>query len=109
MTTLQEVTDATFEERVIAANGAVLVDFWAAWCRPCHALTPVLETIAREQGERLTILKLDIEQSERTALRFGVMSFPTLILFRAGQPVKQLVGARPKAALMRELAPFLAD
>jgi thioredoxin 1 len=100
MAQLQEVTDATFEQQVIEATGPVLVDFWGAWCPPCRALTPVLEAIAQEQAGKLTILKLDIDLNERTTMRYGVMSFPT---------VKQMIGARPKSALMRDLAPFLAQ
>lgn len=109
MASLREVTDATFERQVLAAKGLVLVDFWGAWCPPCRALTPVLEAIAAEQADKLTILKLDIDLNERTTMRYGVMSFPTLLLFRDGEPVKQIIGARPKSALMRELAPFLAQ
>ncbi len=108
MTKPEAVTDATFDERVLRAAGAVLVDFWAEWCPPCHALAPVLDEIAREQAGRLTIAKIDVDANERTPARFGVLGFPTLILFKDGQPVKQLVGARPKGSLMRELAPFLA-
>ena len=96
MASLREVTDATFERQVLAAKGLVLVDFWGAWCPPCRALTPVLEAIAAEQADKLTILKLDIDENQR-------------LLFRDGEPVKQIIGARPKSALMRELAPFLAQ
>jgi thioredoxin 1 len=103
----QAVTDATFEQEVTGARGAVLVDFGAEWCPPCRALAPVLEEIAREQGDRLRIVKLDIDENERTTIAYDVMSFPTLILFKDGEPVKRIVGARPKGALMRELGPFL--
>ncbi|HEU5326529.1 MAG: thioredoxin [Thermomicrobiales bacterium] len=106
-TSLQEVTDATFEQLVLTASGAILVDFTAQWCPPCHALAPVLDELAREQAERLTIVKLDVDENQRVANQFGVMSFPTLILFRDGQPVTQIIGARPKARLLRELAPYL--
>ena len=103
----QAVTDATFEEVVTRTRGAVLVDFGAEWCPPCRALAPVLEEIAREQGDRLRVVKLDIDENERTTIAFDVMSFPTLILFKDGEPVKRIVGARPKGTLMRELGPFL--
>lgn len=103
----QDVTDATFDEQVLKSEGAVLVDFWATWCPPCRALTPVLEEIAQEQEGKLTILKLDIDQNQRVASEYGVQSIPLLILYRDGQPVKQILGAKPKAALMRDLEPFL--
>ena len=104
---LQAVTDATFEQRVIAAPGAVLVKFTADWCPPCRVLAPVLAEIAREQAGKLTVLALDVDDNTGVTARYGVMSFPTLILFRDGQPLKQIVGARPKGSLMRELAPDL--
>lgn len=108
MTGLPGVSDATFAATVEGAPGSVLVDFWATWCRPCHALAPILAEIAREQGERLTIVQLNVEENERTPARFGVMSFPTLLLFRDGAVVKQIIGTRPKGKLIGELAPYLA-
>lgn len=109
MSNAQAVTDATFQEQVLKAEGSVLVDFWATWCPPCRALAPVLDEIAQEQADKLKIVKLDTDENQRTAGQFGVMSLPTLILFQNGQPVKQIIGAKPKAALMRDLAPFLKD
>ena len=103
----QDVTDATFEQQVLKAEGPVLVDFWATWCGPCRAVAPVLEDIAGEQAGKLTILKLDVDQNQQTAGQYGVMSIPTMILFRDGQPIKQIVGAKPKAALMRDIEPYL--
>lgn len=107
VTTLQAVTDATFDDQVVQADRPVLVDFWAEWCPPCLALNPVLEDIARDYADKLTILKLDVDANNRTTMRYGVMSFPTLILFKGGEPVKQLVGARPKRALLRDLTQHL--
>ena len=107
MTGLTAVSDATFEATVEGATGPVLVDFWASWCRPCHALAPILAEIAREQGERLTIVQLNVEENERIPMRFGAMSLPTLLLFRDGVVVKQLIGMRPKGRLMQELTPYL--
>ncbi len=107
MAKTQEVTDTTFEQQVLKAEGPVLVDFWATWCGPCRAVAPVLEEIAQEQTGKLKVLKLDIDQNQRTAGQFGVMSIPTMILFRDGQPVKQIVGAKPKTALMRDIEPYL--
>jgi thioredoxin 1 len=107
MTGLTAVSDATFAATVEGATGPVLVDFWANWCPPCRVLAPILEELAREQGERLTIVQLNVDENERTPMRFGVMSFPTLLLFRDGEVVKQIVGTRPKGKLMQELAPYL--
>ena len=109
MAKTQEVTDTTFEQQVLKAEGPVLVDFWATWCGPCRAVAPVLEDIAGEQAGKLTILKLDVDQNQQTAGQYGVMSIPTMILFRDGQPVKQIVGAKPKAALMRDIEPYLSQ
>ncbi|MFF8769958.1 thioredoxin [Kitasatospora sp. NPDC015120] len=97
------VTDATFDADVIKSDKPVLVDFWAEWCGPCRQVAPVLEEIAADASDKLTIAKLDVDANQQTAAAYNVISIPTLILFKNGEPVKQITGARPKAALLREL------
>ena len=102
------VTDDSFAEDVLANERPVLVDFWATWCGPCRMVAPVLEEIANEKADQLTIAKIDIDANPDTAGKFRVFSIPTLILFKGGEPVKRIVGAKSKAALLRELAEELA-
>ena len=102
--TTVEVSDASFSTDVLSSNKPVLVDFWAAWCGPCKMVAPVLEEIASERADRLTIAKLDVDANPETARDFQVVSIPTMILFKDGQPVKRIVGAKGKAALLRELS-----
>lgn len=98
-----EVTDADFAAEVLGADRAVLVQFTAEWCGPCRQLAPVLGELAREEGERLKVVCLDVDRSPRTAISYGVMATPTLLVFRDGEPVRSMVGARPKRKLLQEL------
>jgi thioredoxin 1 len=104
--TLMQVTDTNFDAEVIEAEGAVLVDFWAAWCGPCRVVGPVLEEIAAERSD-VRIVKLDIDENPQTAARFQVLSIPTMILFKGGEAVKTVIGAYPKKRLEQELDPVL--
>ncbi|WUH23908.1 thioredoxin [Streptomyces sp. NBC_00448] len=97
-------TDSTFAADVLASDLPVLVDFTASWCPPCRMIAPVLAEIAVEEAERLRIVQLDVDANPATQAAYGVLSMPTLMLFRAGEPVKVLVGARPKRRLLQELA-----
>jgi thioredoxin len=101
------VTDQSFGSDVLQADGPVLVDFWAEWCGPCRQVAPVLEEIAGEHAE-LTIAKLNIDENPETARNYQVMSIPTMAVFSGGQLVKTIVGARPKAAILRELTEFVS-
>ena len=101
-----EVTDETFQAKVIESEGPVLVDFWAPWCGPCRVVAPVLEEIAAERPE-LSIAKLNIDENQQTAANFQVLSIPTLILFKGGEAVKTVIGAYPKKRLEEQLGPAL--
>ena len=97
------VTEDTFEQEVLASDKPVIVDFWAEWCGPCHAVSPVLEKIAEERGDELKLVKVNIDNEQALSLRYGVMSIPTMILFKDGAPATAAVGAQPKASLERSL------
>ena len=102
------LTSSTFQETVAGSDTPVLVDFWAEWCGPCKAIAPVLTEIAGELSGKLTIAKLNVDDHGDIAGQFNVMSIPTLLLFDKGEVVARIVGAKPKSALMQDIAPFLS-
>ncbi len=98
-----EVTEANFEQEVLQSETPVLVDFWAELCGPCHAVSPVLEKIAEERKDELKLVKVNIDVEQGLSLKYGVMSIPTMILFKDGEPAAAAIGAQPKSALERTL------
>ena len=105
--TLQDVSDTNFQAEVVESDQPVLVDFWAPWCGPCRVVAPVLEELAGERSD-LRIVKLNVDDNQQTAAKYEVLSIPTMILFKGGQPVKKVIGAYPKKRLEAELEPALA-
>ena len=101
------VTDDTFEEAVLKAELPTVVDFWAVWCGPCKMIAPVLEEIAEEYDGQVSIAKLDVDHNSQSAMQYGVMSIPTLIVFKDGQPAHRFQGATGKAGLLQQLSDFL--
>jgi thioredoxin 1 len=97
------VTESTFEQEVTKSDKAVIVDFWAEWCGPCHAVAPVLDKIIEERGDELKLVKVNIDEERGLAERYGIASIPTMILFRDGEPAAAALGAQPKSALERQL------
>jgi thioredoxin 1 len=97
------VTESTFEQEVLASETPVIVDFWAEWCGPCHAVSPVLDRIAEERNGELRLVKVNIDEEPALAQRYGVMSIPTIVLFKDGEPAAAAIGAQPKNALERSL------
>lgn len=102
------LTDANFDKEVEQSSLPTLTDFWAAWCGPCKMIAPILEQLAQEYDGKMKVTKLDVDQNPTLATRFGVMSIPTLILFKNGQPVERIVGYMPKEKLVERLKPHLA-
>jgi thioredoxin 1 len=98
-----DVTEATWEDEVLKSDKPVLVDFWAEWCGPCHAVSPVLDKIADERKDELKLVKVNIDQEQGLMMRYGIQSIPAIILFKDGEPAAAAVGAQPKSALERQL------
>lgn len=100
-------TDQEFTADVLESDKTVLVDFWAEWCGPCKMVAPILEEIASENTDKISVVKLNVDQNPQTAANYGVVSIPTLNVYQGGKVVKQIVGAKPKKALLKDLAEFL--
>ena len=103
----KKVTDASFEADVLKSERPVLVDYWAEWCGPCRQVAPVLEEIASEHADKIDIVKLNVDENPAVTQRYSIMNIPTLSVFKDGEVVKEIVGAKPKSALLRELAEFI--
>jgi thioredoxin 1 len=103
----KHVTTASFQADVLQSAKPVLVDFWAEWCGPCRAVSPILDQIAAEHGDKLTIVKVNVDEEPQLAMQYGITSIPALNVYQGGQVVKQIIGAKPKPALLNDLAEFI--
>jgi thioredoxin 1 len=103
-----DVTDATFEAEVLNSDKTILVDFWAEWCGPCRAVSPILDQIATEHADKITVVKLNVDDNPQTAMKYQITSIPAMKVYQGGEVVKTVIGAKPKPALEADLAAFLA-
>ena len=107
MSAAQDVTDATFADVVLNSSDTIMVDFWAEWCGPCRAVSPILDAIAAEHSDKIKIVKLNVDDNPQMALKYQITSIPAMKVFRGGEVVKTVIGAKPKPAIESELAEFL--
>lgn len=108
MSAARDVTDRNFATEVLASEKPIMVDFWAEWCGPCRAVSPILDQIASEHADKIDVVKLNVDDNPETAMKYQVTSIPTMKIFRGGEVVKTVIGAKPKPALESDLAEFLS-
>ena len=108
MSTAIDVTDANFATEVLASDKTILVDFWAEWCGPCRAVSPILDQIASEHSDKITVVKLNVDDNPQTAAKYQITSIPAMKVYQGGEVVKTVIGAKPKGALEQDLAAYLA-
>jgi thioredoxin 1 len=108
MSTALDVTDATFTDEVLNSEDTIMVDFWAEWCGPCRAVSPILDQIAAEHSSKIKIVKLNVDDNPQIAMKYQITSIPAMKVFKGGEVVKTIIGAKPKPAIEADLAEFLA-
>jgi thioredoxin 1 len=108
MSSAKDVTDATFADEVLNSPDTIMVDFWAEWCGPCRAVSPILDAIAAEHSDKIKIVKLNVDDNPQMAMKYQITSIPAMKVFRGGEVVKTFIGAKPKPAIEADLAEFLA-